>query len=640
MRRVVLLFVVWGLVQVAASAQDENEAVELWLEKVANEFALQSQLENESAGETLVEIMEYLEQLLERPLDINRATRSQLEQIPLLSDFQIESLLEYIQNSGPVLSKTELGLINGFDKSVADILAPLFHFSSNNSNPEKGISSTLLLKGWWKPKEVEYIGAPFYSQIKYKSTINEKYQIGCTLEKDYGELITGNGQLPLGDFFSFQTQAKNLTLGKNCKISNITLGDYSIRMGQGLTSWGNSTIFSEASVQNSRKRGATITPYTSSDENSFFRGAAATAQYKLGNFSLLEGSTFISYKKIDARTDGIKYTSLPDDGLHNTESLLKTRKSMSELAYGATVAAKWKNGKAGLNWLGYGYNLHNGRKVQEYNKYQMYDGWWGNLSADAAVLVHKVTLFGELAIDYGGGLALLVGLITRLNGWDLSILGRNYAKNYIAPYANAYSTISSCSNQQGISVTFLKNISKDKKLSGGGDYTYYPWLRYNIPTPSATAKIWGKIEAISKTTAWDMKLQGNWSSHGNSCKIGANGSYALLITSWLRLRAKAAVVSYGEKDVGGYISADARIKGAKGKLTGIIQGVYYNCRKWENRLYIYEHDLPSAFSGRLLYGAGFCWYALINCKIGKIWSIYLKIDNLLKLKTGIKMRFF
>ena len=640
MRRVVLLFVVWGLVQVAASAQNGNEAVGLWLERVADEYALQNLSGEESGGEILEEIMEYLEQLLEKPLDINRATRSQLEQIPILSEFQVESLLEYRQNSGPILSKTELGLINGFDASVAALLEPLFHFSSDNSSHKRGISTTLFVKGWWKPQDKEYVGAPFYSQIKYKSTVNDQYQVGLTLEKDYGEPLTGKGQLPMGDFFSFHAQAKDLHLGKNCKISNVVLGDYSIRMGQGLTSWGASTIFSDVSAQNIRKRGSAVTPYTSSDENSFFRGAAATVQYRLGNFSSLEGTAFISYKKVDARTDGAKYTSLITDGLHNTESLLKTRKSMAELAYGAMVAAKWKNGKAGVNWLGYGYNLHNGRKVQEYNKYQMYDGWWGNLSADVAVLVRKVRLFAEVAIDYGGGFALLAGLVTRLNGWELGIMGRCYAKDYIARYANAYSTTSSCSNQQGVAVSFHKNMTRDVKLSGGGDYTYYPWLRYNVPVPSSTAKIWGKVEGTSTGSAWDMKLHGTWNSYGNTCKIGATGSYALQVAPWLRLRAKGAVVSNGLEDVGGYISADARAKDAGGKLTAIVQGAYYNCRKWENRLYMHEQDMPSTFASRLLYGAGFCWYALINCKIGKIWSIYLKLDSLLKLKMGLKMRFF
>ena len=639
MRRLVLFIVVWGLVQVGASAQSGNEAVELWLERIANEYALQSGVEEVGEG-ALEEIIERLERLLERPLDINRATREQLEQISILSEFQIESLLEYRENSGPILGKTELGLINGFAPSVAALLEPLLHFSTENAVPKKGVSTTVLLKGWWKPQDKEYIGAPFYSQVKYKSVINEKYQLGLTLEKDYGELATAKGQLPLGDFFSFHGQAKDINLGKNLKISNIVLGDYSIRMGQGLTAWGASTIFSETSAPNMRKRGATVNPYTSSDENSFFRGAAATVQQKLGNFSSLEGSAFISLKKVDARRDGIKYTSLPTDGLHNTESLLKTRKTMQELAYGATVAAKWRKGKVGLNWLGYGYNLHNGRKMQEYNKYQMYDGWWGNFSADISLLIRKVRFFAEAAIDYGGGFALLAGAMTRLNGWELGIIGRSYAKDYIAPHANAYSTISSCSNQEGVAITFQKNISGGVKLSGGGDYTYYPWVRYNVPSPSAVAKVWGKAEGSSEASVWNIKIYESWSSYGKTHKLGANGSYALNVAPWLRLRAKGAVVSSSMESMGGYISADARVQSSQGRVKATLQGTYYHCKEWENRLYMYESDLPSTFASRLMYGAGLCWYALLSCKLGKICSLYLKIDNLPKVKLGLKMRFF
>ena len=638
MRRIVLLVVVLGLVQVAANGQSGKESMELWLERVADEYALQ--METDVGEEALDEIMESLQRLLERPLDINRVTRSQLEQIPLLSDFQIESLLEYRQNSGPILSKTELGLINGFDPQSATLLEPLFYFNPDNFLQKKGSSTTLLLKGWWKPQDREYIGQPFYSQIKYKTTIKGKFQAGCTLEKDYGELTTAKGQIPLGDFFSFHAQGKDFSLGRNWKVSNIILGDYTIKMGQGLAAWSSGAIFTESSVQGARKRGETVAPYTSSDENAFFRGGALTLQRKLAPFSYIEGTGFFSLKKVDARRDGIKYTSLPTDGLHNTASLMKTRKTMAALAYGATVAAKWSKGKVGVNWLGYGYNLHNGRKVQEYNKYQMYNGQWGNFSADFALLVGKIKLFAEAAMDYGGGFAILAGAIAKINGWECSILGRSYAKDYIAPYANAYSTISSCSNQKGVAITFQKNISREIKLSGGGDYTHYPWVRYNIPAPSAAAKVWGKAECTSEAYVWNIKLYESWSSYGNTHKVGANGSYALYVAPWLRLRAKGAVVSNGFKTAGAYISADAKMQDCNGRFSAILQGVYYNCRDWENRLYMHEQDLPSTFASRLLYGTGLSWYALLSCKIGKIWSLYLKIDNLLKLKTGIRMRFF
>ena len=52
----------------------------------------------------LEEVAVRFEQLLENPLDINRAGREELEELHVLSDFQIESILEYRRVSGNIMS--------------------------------------------------------------------------------------------------------------------------------------------------------------------------------------------------------------------------------------------------------------------------------------------------------------------------------------------------------------------------------------------------------------------------------------------------------------------------------------------------------------------------------------------------------
>lgn len=631
---VVLSFMATGLLQ---GQQRDVDVVERILGNVLQELAQEG---NEVAAEQLVE---HFRDLYNNPLDINRASEEQLEQLVVLTDFQIQSLLEYRENSGPILSITELQLINGFDKETAMRLAPFLafgqHSGASGSRKKKSVNSELLVKWWQAEEKDEYVGPPFYSQIKFRSSINDRIGGGFTIEKDAGELVSGEKSLPLGDFFSYHLQAKDVYLKKDIAVTNIVLGDYSIRLGQGLAVWNAFTMGSNTAIQNVYRRGSKVVPYTSSDENRFFRGGAATIRKTFSSGSWVEGTAFFSLKNVDARLDGYKYTSLPSDGLHNTESLVKVRKTLGEMAYGGNLSYRGRKFSAGVNWAGYGYNAENGRRVQDYNRYQMYDGWYGNFSADIAAILGKVRIFAELAMDYGGSAAFLAGILCRTGIWDWAVTGRSYSKSYIAPYAGAYSTTSSCSNQRGVS-WLLRGELLGAEVGFGGDYVHYPWKRFGVPEPSDVAKIWAMAEHTADAAWWNVKLYENYNSYGNSNKWGVKWLYGRNISRWIILkgRGEAAFSSSGSSGFAAGADADLRLWGDL--LRMIFRCAYYNCREWESRLYMYEHDLPSSFSLGLMYGEGVDWYAMLVCKIGRWCSLYLKGDGNPKLKVGLKLRFF
>ncbi len=94
------------------------------LERVASEL-VERGVEGEIEG-----LLEHFENLLEAPLDINRATAEQLEELHLLTDFQIAGLLEYRSTGGDVLSAAELQLVHGFDKSTVDLIRPFVRFGN------------------------------------------------------------------------------------------------------------------------------------------------------------------------------------------------------------------------------------------------------------------------------------------------------------------------------------------------------------------------------------------------------------------------------------------------------------------------------------------------------------------------------
>ena len=101
---------------------------------------------------------------------------------------------------------------------------------------------------------------------------------------------------------------------------------------------------------------------------------------------------------------------------------------------------KMEKTKIGINYIGYGYNAHNGRKVQEYNRYQMYDGQHGNFSLDISSVIGKVRIFAETALDYGGNFAIVCGVISRIAGWHLRSVGPHGFERILQSHENQRGT--------------------------------------------------------------------------------------------------------------------------------------------------------------------------------------------------------
>lgn len=621
----------WG----AAWGQESGqEAVRLLLENIMEE------LEMEVDDGLLEEVGDYFGRLLRNPLDLNRASRRELEQLHFLTDFQIESLLEYRGASGNVLSATELQLVNGFDRRTVELLSPFVHFgNTGGTGMKRGWNSSLLLKWRWRVPQQEYVGEPFYSQLKYGWELPEKLRLGFLLEKDYGEKMFVKGRIPFGDFSSFHFNIRNVGLGKSWSVQDIVLGDYTVRMGQGLAVWNAFSFRSATGMQNVYRRGAAVVPYSSSDENRFFRGGAVSLKKDFGRFVELESSAFFSLKRVDAAIEDGMYTSLPDDGLHNTESRLERRKTLGEMAFGGSMAVRWKNGKAGVNYIGYGFNMHNGRRVLEYNRHQMYDGIHGNFSIDASAVVGKVRTFAEFALDYGMDVAFVCGVAGRIGKLEAMAVCRSYSKGYIAPYAGAISSISSCSNQNGVQI-LVQWTAGGVKLSGGTGFTYYPWSRYAVEGASSEYGMWMKGESSSRGGDWNARLYGNWKSYEKTPELGIKGAYSLQLCSWLGLKLRCEAVTADSWKAGAAAGMEVKCSLWNGRMRIVAGGALYDCRDWDCRLYMYEYDLPSSYVSTLMYGAGFRWYSMISGTVGKHCTVYVKADGESTAKIGLKVRFF
>ena len=68
--------------------------------------------------------LEELSRRLQEPVNLNTATKRQLEQFPFLTDIQIENLLAYVYIYGQMQTIYELQLVEEMDKRTIDLLLP------------------------------------------------------------------------------------------------------------------------------------------------------------------------------------------------------------------------------------------------------------------------------------------------------------------------------------------------------------------------------------------------------------------------------------------------------------------------------------------------------------------------------------
>ena len=178
---------------------------------------------------------------LENPLNLNSASREELERLHLLTDFQVLSLQKYIRENGPLLSIYELPLVYGFNESLARMIEPLvFLGPADRALPEgkrKGSHQLLLRvssvleqqKGYsdipdsalTENPNARYLGNRLRIMTKYRYRSGNKFLVVYNGDKDPGEPFFSGENKKGFDFNSVCFQVSDVW-----KFKRILAGDF------------------------------------------------------------------------------------------------------------------------------------------------------------------------------------------------------------------------------------------------------------------------------------------------------------------------------------------------------------------------------------------------------------------------------
>ncbi len=609
------------------------------------------------------ELYESLLLLYTTPLNINRATRDELAALYLLSPTQINSLLHYRAQFGDLLSLYELQAVPHFDTETIRSLLPFVTVKIGDAHGTSGPliqrilqeqNNYLLLrtehslqqqKGYRPPENTNdsrYTGSPLKLYGRFRTSHPNDFSLGLTFEKDAGEPIRWkpkNHQYGL-DYYSFHFMKENIGA-----FRKVIIGDYQLQFGQGLILGAGFNPGKGAETITTVRRSSTgIRAYSSALESGFMRGTAAT--YHAGDIDI---TAFYSRMRQDGSlqndstyTDFDEYvSSIQQTGFHRTPNELNNRKQIQEQNYGLNLYYNkaGSNLRGGITYLSTAFSSPLFKKPNNYNQFEFRGKSNYNAGAFFDLNWENFLFFGEGAVSKSGGLGMIGGLIGSLSPTlSVSLLLRNYHKDFHAFYGNAFGESSRNINESGIYWGLKFAPSKKYTFTAYYDSFRFPWLKFRTESPSRGYEYLARLtyrpkRSVSLYAQYRTEAkQLTPSTEGSNLKTLQNGlkrSYLFNIdyqvTPNLSLKSRVQFSNYqltSTKTSGMAIAQDVVFSISKFKVSSRIALV--DTDDFENRQYLYEKNVLYAFSIKGISGQAIRSYLMVQYKPSKKINVWVR----------------
>ena len=593
------------------------------------ENTLNNILDNPNEAADNSALYNIIEQLQQNPVNLNKCSISDLEQIPAIDYSTAKLIIKHREKYGKYFSIYELNSIKGLDSDEIRRILPFVTVNGKQKRKSKLKIPTGFTNSFYKNINLKirsriirnlqpqagflknkYLGTPFNSYNRILIDYSNHYQIGLLTQKDPGESS-------LDEFKSFHLQIKNFGI-----VQNIIAGDYLVQFGQGLALW-SPYGFSKGvdAIYPVKKKSRNIIAYTSSDENRFFRGAAFNFKISSFNFSL-----FYSRNYFDANIDSVSdfILSTPISGYHRTRTEIMKKHSANELMYGT----KLNYSKPDV--FNFGLLFYKSKFSNRFTSELPY-GIRGNsfyyVSYSYDLYYKNLNIFGESSFD-GNSVASIGNLQIQItNKLTYLISLRSYPRNYINLHGFGFGEKSgNTKNEFGI-----YNGIKWKTFLGTFNFYYdqfkFPFASLGLPLPSEgnEALLFFNSKPVKNLI---IRLKFKYENKDVSIKDGLTKSiirrirksvrFELIdnISKFLQLKGrfeynKYNLLSYNRQEEG-YLylqSIKLKIINAIDIYSGIT---FFNTDSFNSAIYEYENDLTGMLSNYAMYGSGIRWYLMIH----------------------------
>lgn len=569
------------------------------------------------ASEQWQENYDLLCELEQNPININKTTREELEQIPFLSAQQVEALMEYLYRYDSMKSLAELQMIKEIGPQVRKLLE-CFVYVGDEPKQKTRFRHELVANGrvpFYERKGDKdgYLGDRYRHWLRYQVERGDNMKLGIVASKDAGEPFFTNENKYGYDYYSPYLQLKKMG-----HLETLVLGNFRTSMGMGMV-MNNSFGLGKIAVLQNLGRNATGLRTHSSRSEGYLQGVGATINYGRG----IRTTAFVSYAPIDAtlNNDGSARTILTS-GYHRTETEMEKKHNMHVLKTGGTLRYDVGRMHIALNAL---YN-HLDRELRP-NKKQMYNYYkpeginFMNASIDYGYRGRRWALNGETATDDKGHIATINTIsVSTNNNINIMVLQRFYAYQYASLDAQSYSDGGKIQNESGIYVGLSWQPSSTWQLTAYTDYAYHPWPMYRESTASHSVD--NMIQCVHTTEKW--KLMGRYrlkikeQEHRTRISIEYSSSQFSARTQF-----DGGYCTAQKSEFGAMISENVAYTHDWLRLNAGVG--YFDTDSSNSRVYLYENGPLYTYSMQQFYGEGIRYWMMLRASIGRKLTFTAKI---------------
>ena len=648
------------------------------------QFIIEQRIENiaENSEDEDIDYTTMFDQLsfyYEHPINLNKKDiEFDLKQLHLLNQFQIKSIINHKKKHGKFITLYELQTISLFESSDIRKILPFVEINENLDATQLSFSEMLKrgkndvflrysrvlnnVQGQQNLDDSSWLGSPNSKQLgsadnlymRYRFKYQNHLSIGITAEKDAGEAFLVNKKADqlfnqtnaLGfDYYSAHFYIRNVG-----KINAMALGDYHIQLGQGLTFWSGLAMGKSSNVMSVKRNAMGIRPYASLDENLFMRGAAVSMKYKN-----LEFLVFGSKKMIDANlsndttsSDGsLIVSSFQASGIHSTVGQIIDKDAIQEDVRGGEISFKNDYLTVGLISTLTKYDGMLNRDLSMYSQFQFNNNInWAN-GIHYNLIKRNLNIFGESSRSSSGGIAHLHGMMASLHPrLSLSLIYRNYDKNYHSTYANAFSESSRPNNETGLFTGLQFKLNNHWEVSSYFDQFIFPWMRYQVDKPNSNGmdgfvqilyhptkklNIYARVRHRTKPYNESITLSRDITNVFNTNQWNYRLNFNVLITESIRLRNRLEYVSYqrtgNDLEQGVLIIQDIIYKPKESKMSFSARFALFDTESYNTRIYSYENDVLYYFRIPAYYYQGTRSYLTLRYQFKRGIDLWLRCAN-------------
>ena len=565
-----------------------------------------------------------LEEYAEHPLNINAATREELEQFPFLSTQQVEDIQAYIYQYGEMKSLGELAMIESVNWYQRQLLS-CFVYAGELAKPSFPSLYNIMKYGkheavadvkipfYQRKGDVEgYLGYPLKHWLRYQFRRSDYVKWGFLASQDAGEPFFAGKNKWGYDFYSFYLQVK-----KWGRWKNITLGRYRLSEGMGLI-LNNDFGFGKLSALSSLGRmGTSIRVHSSRSSANYLQGAAATLNVAKG----LDVSAFVSCRSIDATVKNDSISTIQTSGLHRSELEIQKQGVAKAFLVGGNLHYSQAGFHIGATGIGYAYSLPlHPDKSQLYKRFAPEGKSFWNVSVDYGYVSHRLTMQGETATGDCGVIATINSVSYLFSEkWSLLALYRFYPYRYYALYSNSFKAGSDVQDESGGYVGLRWTPSTKWMVEAYGDVAYFAWPKYH--TTESTYSMDGLVSAVYQPSSFlSLGARYQYKRKSETTTQRARLSLRMNRNAWSSKTQVDATWLSGSR---GYMASEAFAYRYRW-LRLLASLGYFHTSDYDSRVFALEPGMLYTMSFGSYFGEGIRCALLAKVDIGSHWLVACK----------------